>query len=145
LLAINPNKELSNLYSSETINNQIGKSTENPHVFAIAERTHRELIKDGKDRSILISGCAGSGKTETVKILLTYFAAASKSISEGSGIRNAEDRLLKSLYLIELFGNAKMPSNNNSSRFGKYIDVSFTPNGSLVGAEIQIIFLRKQE
>ena len=117
------------------------------------------------DQSILVSGESGAGKTVTTKIVLNYFAMLSKKISDGEGSYrdsyrdlspgkaagaagadqdvSIEQQVLQSNPILESFGNARTIRNDNSSRFGKYIDIRFTPNGKLSGASIETYLLEK--
>lgn len=45
--------------------------------------------------------------------------------------------------LMEAFGNAKTVINDNSSRFGKYLDMIFTKNGRVIGAQLHEYLLEK--
>ncbi|EFA74941.1 myosin-5b [Heterostelium album PN500] len=128
---------------------------------------------DGSSQSILVSGESGAGKTETTKFLLQYFAAMGNLIksdaapsggpsltSSGSAINSAasplsptsrkpaseksvEERVLESTPLLEAFGNAKTLRNDNSSRFGKFIEIHFNDSGSIIGAKILTYLLEK--
>jgi myosin V len=108
------------------------------------------------NQSILVSGESGAGKTVTTKIVLNYFAMLSKKLSESEPnnsrnmpARNADDdvsieqQVLQSNPILEAFGNARTIRNDNSSRFGKYIDISFAKNGKLAGASIETYLLEK--
>ena len=110
------------------------------------------------DQSILVSGESGAGKTVTTKIVLNYFAMLSKRNSESyprnsssdsnsnsndSNDRSIEQQVLESNPILESFGNARTIRNDNSSRFGKYIDVRFTIRGKLSGASIETYLLEK--
>ncbi|KAG7369553.1 myosin head motor domain containing protein [Nitzschia inconspicua] len=108
------------------------------------------------NQSILVSGESGAGKTVTTKIVLNYFAMLSKKLSEeesnssrNNAPANAEDnvsieqQVLQSNPILEAFGNARTIRNDNSSRFGKYIDITFTKKGKLVGASIETYLLEK--
>jgi myosin heavy subunit len=104
------------------------------------------------DQSILVSGESGAGKTVTTKIVLNYFAMVSKRAAEvGFGSPNRfpegsvsiEQQVLQSNPILESFGNARTIRNDNSSRFGKYIDIRFTRSGKLSGASIETYLLEK--
>jgi myosin V len=104
------------------------------------------------DQSILVSGESGAGKTVTTKIVLNYFAMVSKraaAIALGSpnrfpeGSVSIEQQVLQSNPILESFGNARTIRNDNSSRFGKYIDIRFTRSGKLSGASIETYLLEK--
>nr|CAB3494351.1 unnamed protein product [Digitaria exilis] len=82
------------------------------------------------------SGESGAGKTETAKIAMQYLA----SLGGGSGI---EYEILQTNPILEAFGNAKTLRNDNSSRFGKLIEIHFSTTGRICGAMIQTFLLEK--
>uniref|UniRef100_A0A5B7AAI2 Putative myosin-1 n=1 Tax=Davidia involucrata TaxID=16924 RepID=A0A5B7AAI2_DAVIN len=135
LVAINPFKEVP-LYGNEYIEAYKHKSMESPHVYAITDTAIREMIRDEVNQSIIISGESGAGKTETAKIAMQYLAA----LGGGSGI---EYEILKTNPILEAFGNAKTSRNDNSSRFGKLIEIHFSETGKISGAQIQTFLLEK--
>lgn len=90
--------------------------------FAIADTAYRSLTEENKGQCILISGESGSGKTEASKKVIQFIAAATGHQKQ---VENVKDKLLQSNPLLEAFGNAKTNRNDNSSRFGKYMDVAF--------------------
>ena len=117
-----------------------------------------EVLQMGSptNQSILVSGESGAGKTVTTKIVLNYFAMLSKTASRkwiaGSVPReevygdediSIEQQVLQSNPILESFGNARTIRNDNSSRFGKYIDIKFTKSGKLSGASIETYLLEK--
>lgn len=121
-----------------------------------AQRARSKTVKDKSDdtetptdQSILVSGESGAGKTVTTKIVLNYFAMLSKLATEahdagasGSDIQ-VEQQVLQSNPILEAFGNARTIRNDNSSRFGKYININFNQNGRLTGASIDTYLLEK--
>jgi myosin-5 len=109
---------------------------DNPHVYAIADAALREMKRDEVNQSIIISGESGAGKTETAKIAMQYLA----SLGGGSGI---EYEILQTNPILEAFGNAKTLRNDNSSRFGKLIEIHFSATGRICGAMIQTFLLEK--
>ncbi|KAJ9563452.1 hypothetical protein OSB04_008612 [Centaurea solstitialis] len=113
LVAINPFKKIP-LYGNDYVEAYKRKSTDSPHVYAIADTAIREMIRDEVNQSIVISGESGAGKTETAKIAMQYLAA----LGGGSGI---EYEILKTNPILEAFGNAKTSRNNNSSRFSRVV------------------------
>ncbi|PSR90951.1 Myosin-1 like [Actinidia chinensis var. chinensis] len=135
LVAINPFKKVP-LYGNNYIEAYKRKSTESPHVYAITDTAIREMIRDEVNQSIIISGESGAGKTETAKIAMQYLAA----LGGGSGIEN---EILKTNPILEAFGNAKTSRNDNSSRFGKLIEIHFSETGKISGAKIQTFLLEK--
>ncbi|XP_058097834.1 myosin-1-like [Magnolia sinica] len=135
LVAINPFKEVP-LYGNDYIEGYRCKSMESPHVYAITDTAIREMIRDEVNQSIIISGESGAGKTETAKIAMQYLAA----LGGGSGI---EYEILKTNPILEAFGNAKTSKNDNSSRFGKLIEIHFSVTGKISGAKIQTSLLEK--
>lgn len=92
------------------------------HVFAVADQVYRQLIQEGKPQCVIISGESGAGKTEASKKILQYIAAAS---SNSDDVARVKDVIMASNPLLESFGNAKTIRNNNSSRFGKYMEIHF--------------------
>ncbi|KAG1355203.1 putative Myosin-1 [Cocos nucifera] len=129
LVAINPFKEV-HLYGNDYIEAYRRKAVDNPHVYAIADTAIREMIRDEVNQSIIISGESGAGKTETAKIAMQYLAA----VGGGCGI---EYEILQTNPILEAFGNAKTSRNDNSSRFGKLIEIHFSSIGKISGAKIQ--------
>ncbi|KAG1368196.1 Myosin-2 heavy chain [Cocos nucifera] len=129
LLAVNPFKKVS-LYGNDFVSAYRQKLTDSPHVYAIADSAYSEMMRDGVNQSIIISGESGAGKTETAKIAMQYLAA----LGGGSGI---EYEILQTNTILESFGNAKTSRNNNSSRFGKLIEIHFSSAGKICGAKIQ--------
>ncbi|KAK4423286.1 Myosin-1 [Sesamum alatum] len=129
LVAINPFKKVS-LYGNDYIDAYKRKTMDSPHVYAITDTAMREMIRDEVNQSIIISGESGAGKTETAKIAMQYLAA----LGGGSGI---EYEILKTNPILEAFGNAKTLRNDNSSRFGKLIEIHFSDTGKISGARIQ--------
>ncbi|MQL92688.1 hypothetical protein Taro_025315 [Colocasia esculenta] len=112
-----------------------------PHVFAVADVAYRAMINEGKSNSILVSGESGAGKTETTKMLMRYLAyLGGRSGVEG---RTVEQQVLESNPVLEAFGNAKTVRNNNSSRFGKFVEIQFDKNGRISGAAIRTYLLER--
>ncbi|KAJ8759271.1 hypothetical protein K2173_006791 [Erythroxylum novogranatense] len=135
LVAINPFKKVPS-YGNDYIEAYKNKSMQSPHVYAITDTAIREMIRDEVNQSIIISGESGAGKTETAKIAMQYLAA----LGGGSGI---EYEILKTNPILEAFGNAKTLRNDNSSRFGKLIEIHFSETGKISGAKIQTFLLEK--
>ncbi|XP_065339077.1 myosin heavy chain 95F isoform X1 [Cloeon dipterum] len=140
LIAVNPYTELKGLYSSETIKKYKGKSlgTMPPHVFAIADKAFRDMRVLKQSQSIIVSGESGAGKTESTKYLLRYMCD-----HWGSSAGPIEQKILDANPVLEAFGNAKTTRNNNSSRFGKFIEVHFDSKHQVVGGFISHYLLEK--
>ncbi|XP_019225879.1 PREDICTED: myosin-9-like isoform X3 [Nicotiana attenuata] len=112
-----------------------------PHVFAIADVAYRAMVHEGKSNSILVSGESGAGKTETTKMLMRYLAfLGGRAATEG---RTVEQQVLGSNPVLEAFGNAKTVRNNNSSRFGKFVEIQFDKHGRISGAAIRTYLLER--
>ncbi|CAL1271380.1 unnamed protein product [Larinioides sclopetarius] len=141
IVSVNPYRDL-NLYSNEVIEQyrNVNFYELPPHIFAIADNAFRFMREECKDQCILISGESGSGKTEASKKLLQYLAAASHHTPS---VENVKDKLLLSNPILEAFGNAKTNKNDNSSRFGKYMDVEFDFLGAPLGGHILNYLLEK--
>ena len=112
-----------------------------PHVFAIAESAYYNMNAYKDNQCVIISGESGAGKTEAAKRIMQYIA----NVSGGgnSSIQETKDMVLATNPLLESFGNAKTLRNNNSSRFGKYLQLQFNAQGEPVGADITNYLLEK--
>ncbi|CAN0886361.1 XI-E [Linum grandiflorum] len=143
LIAVNPFQDLPRLYESSVMERYKGAKVgeETPHVFTIADLAYRAMINEGKSNSILVSGESGAGKTETTKMLMRYLAfLGGNSAAEG---RTVEQQVLESNPVLEAFGNAKTARNNNSSRFGKFVEIQFDSCGRISGAAIRTYLLER--
>ncbi|CDS42665.1 myosin XV [Echinococcus multilocularis] len=111
-----------------------------PHVYGLAEGMYQNLLHDGVDQVVIISGESGAGKTEAFKRILRHLAAS----SEGDQITwgSAAQGVLESTPLLESFGNATTLRNDNSSRFGKFVEVFFS-GPSIIGARVTNYLLEK--
>ena len=97
-----------------------------PHVYEVSALAYKGLAFEGNDQSILVSGESGAGKTETVKICMNHMASVQAGPSSGGGsLDPVVQRVVDSNPLLEAFGNAKTRRNDNSSRFGKYLQLQF--------------------
>ncbi|KNC51360.1 myosin-Id [Thecamonas trahens ATCC 50062] len=111
-----------------------------PHVYALAEDTFRSMINSKRDQCVIITGESGAGKTEASKIFMRYIAHVSAASAEADAIK---ERLLQSNPILEAFGNAKTLRNDNSSRFGKYMQLDFDYAGTPLGGQISQYLLEK--
>lgn len=142
LIALNPFKFYP-IYNPKYVklyqNRKLGPNLP-PHIFAVADTAYYCMLKDRKNQCIVISGESGSGKTESTNFLLHHLTALSQKGSHGSGV---EQTILSAGPVLEAFGNAKTAHNNNSSRFGKFIQVNYKENGMVHGAVVQKYLLEK--
>ncbi|KAL3517670.1 hypothetical protein ACH5RR_020259 [Cinchona calisaya] len=143
LIAINPFQRLPHIYDSHMMEQYKGAPLGelSPHVFAVADVAYRAMINEGKSNSILVSGESGAGKTETTKMLMRYLACLGGR--KGTEGRTVEQQVLESNPVLEAFGNAKTVRNNNSSRFGKFVEIQFDKNGRISGAAIRTYLLER--
>ncbi|CBI35200.3 unnamed protein product, partial [Vitis vinifera] len=143
LIAINPFQRLPHIYDAHMMQQYKGApfGELSPHVFAVADVAYRAMINEGKSNSILVSGESGAGKTETTKMLMRYLAfLGGRVATEG---RTVEQQVLESNPVLEAFGNAKTVRNNNSSRFGKFVEIQFDKQGRISGAAIRTYLLER--
>lgn len=112
-----------------------------PHVFAVAESAYYNMNAYKENQCVIISGESGAGKTEAAKRIMQYIASVSGG--SDSSIQQIKDMVLATNPLLESFGNAKTLRNNNSSRFGKYLELQFNAQGEPVGANITNYLLEK--
>jgi myosin-1 len=134
LLSVNPFRNINGMYGESIIQKYTGRKLYElaPHVYALAEDTYRAMMSTHDNQCVLISGESGAGKTEAAKKLLSFITAVSGSAEDGDHLK---EQLLKSNPVLEAFGNAKTVRNDNSSRFGKYMKLSFDYNGIPVGGK----------
>ncbi|XP_077137407.1 myosin-IIIb-like isoform X1 [Ranitomeya variabilis] len=108
-----------------------------PHIFAVADRAYNELqTSPSRSQCIVISGDSGAGKTESTKLLLRHLVWRSR------GNKQLSQQILQVNPLLEAFGNAETGMNQNSSRFGKYVQLRFS-DGCVWGAKINEYLLEK--
>ncbi|XP_048841051.1 myosin VIa isoform X7 [Brienomyrus brachyistius] len=139
LIAVNPYYDIPKLYSLETIQAYRGKSlgTMPPHVYAIADKAYRDMKVLKMSQSIIVSGESGAGKTENTKFVLRYLTT-----TYGTG-QDIDERIVEANPLLEAFGNAKTVRNNNSSRFGKFVEIHFNEKNVVVGGFVSHYLLEK--
>ncbi|XP_017887268.1 myosin-IB [Ceratina calcarata] len=141
LISVNPYKKLP-IYNTETIQYYQGRNffEAPPHIFALSGTAYESLLNENRDQCILISGESGSGKTEASKKVLEFIAAATGHKKQ---VEEVNDKLIGSNPVLEAFGNAKTNRNDNSSRFGKYMDIQFNFQGDPIGGNILNYLLEK--
>uniref|UniRef100_A0A674EG95 Unconventional myosin-VI n=1 Tax=Salmo trutta TaxID=8032 RepID=A0A674EG95_SALTR len=139
LIAVNPYYDIPKLYAPETIKQYHGRSlgTLPPHVYAIADKAYRDMRVLKMSQSIIVSGESGAGKTENTKFVLRYLTT-----SYGTG-QDIDERIVEANPLLEAFGNAKTVRNNNSSRFGKFVEIHFNEKNTVVGGFVSHYLLEK--
>ncbi|RDY08630.1 Myosin-7, partial [Mucuna pruriens] len=143
LIAVNPFKRLPHLSEHSTMARYKGAAfgEQSPHPFAIASSAYSKMINEERSQSILVSGESGAGKTESTKMLMHYLAfLGGRAATEG---RSVEQQVLESNPVLEAFGNAKTVRNNNSSRFGKFVEIQFDQKGRISGAAIRTYLLER--
>nr|XP_029123556.1 myosin-6 isoform X2 [Elaeis guineensis] len=143
LIAVNPFRKLPHLYDSHMMEQYKGAAFGElaPHPFAVADAAYRLMRNEGVSQSILVSGESGAGKTESTKMLMRYLAyMGGRAAAEG---RTVEKQVLQSNPVLEAFGNAKTVRNNNSSRFGKFVEIQFDQRGRISGAAIRTYLLER--
>lgn len=133
LIAINPYKTLP-IYAEEYIRKHQGRRREDvpPHVFTFADYAYRGMLLNKKNQSMLVTGESGAGKTENTKKIIQYLTGIASTKDSG----DISEKLLSTNPLLEAFGNAKTIKNDNSSRFGKFIEINFNSSGYIIGTNI---------
>ncbi|XP_045141211.1 unconventional myosin-X-like [Echinops telfairi] len=141
IASVNPYKPLPGLYERATMEqysrHHLGDIP--PHIFAVANECYRCLWKRQDSQCILISGESGAGKTESTKLILKFLSVTSQQSVESSSQETTscvERAILESSPIMEAFGNAKTVYNSNSSRFGKFIQLSICQKGNIQGGRI---------
>ncbi|KAJ8286074.1 hypothetical protein GJAV_G00034260 [Gymnothorax javanicus] len=141
LVSVNPYKDL-DIYNKKQMDTYMGVNFYElpPHIYALADNAYHTMLMEMNNHFILISGESGAGKTEASKKILQFYAV---SCPDTSLLHSVRDRMLVSNPVLEAFGNAKTLKNDNSSRFGKYMDIQFDSEGEAVGGHILSYLLEK--
>ncbi|XP_062377863.1 myosin-IIIa [Sardina pilchardus] len=139
LIAVNPFRDM-DIYTPEHTKMYIGaKRTANPpHIFAVADIAYQSMVSYNSDQCIVISGESGAGKTESAHLLVQQLTVLGKANN-----RTLQEKIILVNNLVEAFGNACTVINDNSSRFGKYLEMKFSAGGTVVGAQISEYLLEK--
>jgi myosin-5 len=160
---VNPYKWHDHLYTEEKRNHYSNRlvwepsdcdprGTLDPHVYEVSALSYKGLAFEGENQSILVSGESGAGKTETVKICLNHVATVQRGHTPEQKTNKDHDPVVKLIVdsnpLLEAFGNAKTVRNDNSSRFGKYLQLQFDKDSKpnrcgLVGSKCEVYLLEK--
>ena len=154
LTCLNPYAPLPALYTEEA--RQRAKAADvhdprlEPHLYVLAERAFRRLRADGRSQSLVVSGESGAGKTEANKICMEYLvwrteadAADGGGGGGGGAAAGLTTRVLQANPVLEALGNAKTVRNDNSSRFGKFVNLRFDAKCAVAGAEVRTFLLEK--
>lgn len=139
LIALNPYRALG-IYADDYKKSVINKKYREgePHIFALANEAYRCMLCNKVNQSILITGESGAGKTENTKRVIEFLAY----VASNSDTKSIESLLMCANPILEAFGNAKTVKNDNSSRFGKFIQLKFK-GGNICGARIEKFLLEK--
>ncbi|XP_028308143.1 myosin-7B-like isoform X2 [Gouania willdenowi] len=143
-VCVNPYKWLP-VYSTEVVAAYKGRRRTEapPHIYAVADNAYTDLLQNGENQSMLITGESGAGKTVNTKRVIQYFAIVAALGENHRRGRSLEDQIIEANPAMEAFGNAKTIRNDNSSRFGKFIRIHFGTTGRLASADIDIYLLEK--
>jgi len=141
LVAINPYAEL-HIYGNDTIMAYRGQNMGDldPHIYAVSEEAFKLMERDNHNQSIIVSGESGAGKTVSAKYSMRYFATVGGTSDSETQV---EKRVMASSPIVEAIGNAKTTRNDNSSRFGKYIEIDFSNRFHIIGASMRTYLLEK--
>jgi len=144
-VVVNPYKRYP-IYTPTVVKMYLGKRRNEvpPHLWAITETAYRNMLLNGKDQSMLITGESGAGKTENTKKVISYLAMVATSGKKSAAKKvSLEDQIVATNPILESYGNAKTSRNDNSSRFGKFIRIHFNAAGKLAGCDIESYLLEK--
>merc|ERR1712168_798691 len=144
-IVVNPYKRYP-IYTPTVVKLYLGKRRNEvpPHLWAITETAYRNMLLNGKDQSMLITGESGAGKTENTKKVISYLAMVATSGKKSAAKKvSLEDQIVATNPILESYGNAKTSRNDNSSRFGKFIRIHFNAAGKLAGCDIESYLLEK--
>ena len=159
MIALNPFQWLQ-LYTSAIsakYTNIHNKTDQPPHLFAIADSAFHSMVRNGKAQVCVISGESGAGKTESAKQFVRQImdvsargvahSAEDNPTDEGPEHERArhpvEGKIIQQNPILEAFGNAQTVMNDNSSRFGKFIELKFNSKNLVCGAEMSHYLLEK--
>lgn len=141
IVSINPFKQMPYFGEKEIEIYQGAAPYENPpHIYGLADEMYRNMLIDSESQCVIISGESGAGKTVAAKYIMSYVSRVSGG---GERVQKIKDVILESNPLLEAFGNAKTVRNNNSSRFGKYVEMLFGAGGQPEGGKISNFLLEK--
>ncbi|KAG8231099.1 hypothetical protein J437_LFUL011178 [Ladona fulva] len=141
LVSVNPFKQMSYFGEKDIETYQGAAPYENPpHIYGLADEMYRNMLIDNENHCVIISGESGAGKTVAAKYIMGYISRVSGG---GERVQHIKDVILQSNPLLEAFGNAKTVRNNNSSRFGKYVEIQFGSGGQPEGGKISNFLLEK--
>jgi hypothetical protein len=145
LLAVNPWRKVG-IYDKQHLQRFLAATTQGtePHIFATAAQAYRTMLSSSKSQCVLISGESGAGKTESTKYVLQVLtqAGGGEGANQQAGGGGIADQIMLGNPVLEAFGNAKTLRNDNSSRFGKWIEVDFE-GSKIVGAGVKTYLLEK--
>ncbi|KIY53045.1 hypothetical protein FISHEDRAFT_33985 [Fistulina hepatica ATCC 64428] len=150
LIAVNPFANVK-VYGPEIMQQYVDGDREqlDPHLFAIAEDAYATMRTDGRAQTIIVSGESGAGKTESAKYIMRFLASIDPVAQQRATYRTVDDsspierQILATNPILEAFGNAKTIRNDNSSRFGKYIQILFDEKPKIIGACIRTYLLER--
>jgi myosin V len=108
------------------------------------------MLRDNRNQTIVVSGESGAGKTVSAKYIMRYFATrespdqpGKRTQGKAEAMSETEKQILATNPIMEAFGNAKTTRNDNSSRFGKYIEIMFDRKTDIIGAKIRVYLLER--
>ncbi|BFZ53854.1 Myosin type-2 heavy chain 1 [Savitreella phatthalungensis] len=153
LVAVNPFEKVP-IYDQTWVQQYAGKSNAmaelDPHLYAIAEDAYRCMIREKQNQTIIVSGESGAGKTVSARYIMRYFATAESAdqkrrlrSDKREDVSQVERQILATNPIMESFGNAKTIRNDNSSRFGKYIELLFDDEAEIIGARMRTYLLER--